>query len=70
MRYAICLLLAICTAQLSAQTAPPIPPGTPTPDPSAAKESFVTQPAAVDRGARGLAMGQAMTAMEKQLRVS
>ncbi|MCA8915648.1 MAG: hypothetical protein KDB90_09575 [Planctomycetes bacterium] len=56
MRYAICLLLAICTAQLSAQTAPPIPPGTPTPDPSAAKESFVTQPAAVDRGARGLAM--------------
>ncbi|MCB9895780.1 MAG: hypothetical protein H6839_15140 [Planctomycetes bacterium] len=53
MRIAICLLMAICTAQLWAQT---LPPGTTPPEPSAAKESFVTQPAAVDRGARGLAM--------------
>ena len=53
MRNTICLLMFICAAQLAAQT---LPPGTPTPDPTQPKESFVMQPGAVDRGARGLAI--------------
>lgn len=53
MRYLACLLIALCAAQLAAQS---LPPGTTTPDPSAAKESFVIQPAAVERGVRNFAI--------------
>jgi hypothetical protein len=49
MRYLTCLLLTLCVAPLLAQ-------GAPAPDPSAAKESFVLQPAAVERGVRNFAI--------------
>lgn len=53
MRYLASLLIALCASQLAAQS---LPPGTTTPDPSAAKESFVIQPVAVERGVRNFAI--------------
>ncbi|MCB9933289.1 MAG: hypothetical protein H6841_07705 [Planctomycetes bacterium] len=53
MRYLTVLLLTLCAARLAAQQ---LPPGTQPPPASAAKESFVIQPGAVERGARNLAI--------------